>query len=151
MANIINGTGTKCFAVPMYPRRAPNDDDQKLEGNGGRKIGYHGCSAVIIFRHITSSICIRHCQTAQGVRFHVGEDLLTKATPWNADKLSIKKEQLWLLSDNLFILLWSSLCYGFSILKWCMRLNKMKYIQPIPWHEYNQCLISIGNLISNNY
>jgi len=37
MANIINGTGTKRFAVPMYPRRAPNDD-QKLEGNGGRKI-----------------------------------------------------------------------------------------------------------------
>lgn len=37
-ANIINRTGTKRFVVPMYPGRTSNDDNQKNEGNRGRKI-----------------------------------------------------------------------------------------------------------------
>lgn len=61
-------------------------------------------------------------QTAQGVRFHMGEDLLTKATPRNADILSIKKSVTCLDSDavlptTLSFFSGPPLRYGFSILK----------------------------------
>lgn len=56
------------------------------------KYGYHGCSTVIIFRRIIIDYMYL-AQIAQGVRFHVREDLLTKTTPRNVDILSIKKKR----------------------------------------------------------
>lgn len=94
-ANIINRTGTGQVNVLWY--RCIRGERQmtiirRMRAIEEEKYGYHGCSTVIIFRRIIIDY-MYPAQIAQGVRFHVGEDLLTKTTPRNVDILSIKKKR----------------------------------------------------------
>lgn len=75
----------------MYPGREPNEMMvRNVTATEEEKYGYHGCT-VIIFRRIA----VDYIYSANGARSQIPrrEDLLTKATPRKADKLSIKIER----------------------------------------------------------
>lgn len=118
------------------------------------------------------TICIQYWQAAQGVRFHIREDLLTKPTPWDADKSLIKKRETWCrpqcLLVNPFIFRWFDIpllyiyilwtfyfrmiyavCYSINILIWNINNFLFSFIVSYDikydWNEY----ILVNNIIKN--